>query len=231
MAERTCVLVEYKAAIDFCQPSLPQYEETRGVLEDVHSMGLRIDIRQECWSKLTKSLGDSMKTFKALRDEASETLKRSEDDDAALEVYTDRVLQRDTLEENGVDIDSPHLPEIQELENGVTDMGLREFRQHSDEIVKDCRRGQERLDLLIDNRYKRGGEDVTFFEISVRNNISEDARVRLLLGAYIWSRSNPGYLLTRCNSDIHQKKAQIESNMGNERFSIVCPTEYSDQDV
>lgn len=228
MAERVGVLVDYKAAIDFCHPSLTEYEETRRVLEDVHSKGLQIDIRQECWSQLTESVGDSIRVFRALRDEASEVLKTSKDEAAALDEYTDRVLQWDTLEEYGIDIDSPHLPEMEELENAVQEMGLKKFRQYADDQVQNCPSGQQRLELLIDNRYTRGGQDVTFFEGSVRTHISNDNRVQLLLGAYTWSRTNSGYLLTRCNSDIHEKKNDIEGSMSDDRLSIVCPRDYSD---
>lgn len=227
MAERVGVLVDYKAAIDFCQPSLPEYEETRRVLEDVHNRGLQIDIRQECWSQLTESIADTIRTFKSLRDEASEVLKTCEDEAAALEEYTDRILRRDTLEEYGINTDSSHLPEMEELEEAIQDMGLKEFRQYADDLVKDCPRGQERLELLIDNRYTRGGQDATFFEGSIRSHITDDARVQLLLGAYIWSRTNSGYLLTRCNSDVHEKKNAIEGSMSDDRLSIVCPSDYS----
>lgn len=228
MAERVGVLVGYKAAIDFCQPSLPEYEETRRVIEDVHTKGLQIDIRQECWSQLTESVGEMIRVFKALRDEASEVLKTSEDDATALEEYTDRVLRQDTLEEYGIDMDSPHLPEMEELENAVQEMGLKKFRQYADSLVKNCPRGQQRLELLIDNRYTRGGQDVTFFEGSVRSYISDDARVQLILGAYIWSKANPGYLLTRCDSDIHNKKNEIEGSMSDNRLSVACPSDYLD---
>ena len=226
MDERAGVLVDYKAAIDFCQPTLPEYEKTRRVLEDIHSKGLRIDIRQDCWSRLTQSLGDLIKSFMELRNEASEVLKTTDDETVALEEYTDSVLQRDTLEEIGVNIDSPHLPDLEDLEDAVKEMGLKEFRQYADDVVKDCQRGQQRLDLLIDNRYTRGGQDVTFFEASVRTHISDDYCIQILLGAYIWSNTTPGYLLTRCESDIHENKTEIEDCISDDRFSIVCPKEY-----
>lgn len=227
MDERLGLLVDYKAAIDFCQPSLPEYEETRQVLEDVHSKGLRIDIRQECWSRLTEALGESIKVFMSLRDEASAVLKSPEDEGGALEEYKDQVLQRDTLEDCGINLDSPHLPEMDELRNAIEEMGLKDFRKYADDVVKNCPRGQQRLELLIDNRYRRGGQDVTFFEGGVRSHISDDDRVQVLLGAYTWSSSNKGYLLTRCNSDIHEKKSEIEASLSDNRFSIVCPRDYS----
>jgi hypothetical protein len=227
MDDRAGVLVDYTAAIDFCQPSLPEYEQTRQVLEDINSHGLRIDIRQECWSRLTDSLGNSIKVFMTLRDEASEHLKACDDAAAALELFTDEVLQASTLEDIGVDMNKPSVPDVEELEDAVREMGLRKFREYADDHVRDCPRGQQRLELLIDNRYTKSGESQTFFEAGVRRHIINDTRVRLLLGAYSWSKTNPGYLLTRCNSDIHEKKSEIEQCMSDDRFSIVCPEDYT----
>ena len=222
MDSRDSVLIGYTAAVDFCQPLLPGCEQTRQVLEDINSRGSRIDIRQECWTRLTDSLGNSIKVFMTLRDSASKYLK-SHDGDTALRLFTEEVLQASILEDMGVDIDNPAVPDIEELEDAVQEMGLRAFREYADDYLKDCPRGQEQLELLIDNRFTKGGESQTFFEASIRRHISGDNWVRLLLGAHSWSKSNSGYLLTRCSSDIHEAKSEIEQCMSDSRFSIVCP--------
>lgn len=226
MDDRGGLLVGYTAAVDFCQPTLPEYEETRRVLEDTNSHGLRIDIRQECWTRLTNSLGNSIKVFLTLRNKASEHLKTSEDDAEALEVFTDEVLQASTLKDIGVDMDTPSVPDIDELEDAVREMGIREFRRYADDQVNQLPREQERLEILIDNRVTKSGNSQTFFEASIRQHISDEYQVQLLLGAYSWARTNPGYLLTRCNSDIHEKKSEIEGCVSGNRLSVVCPEDY-----
>lgn len=184
-----------------------------------------MDIRQQCWTRLTESLSNAMKVYLHLRDEASSLLAEEEDAQAATQ-YVDNILTAERLEEIGVSGDYLSAPNLDDLRTAVDEIGIREFRGYIDTQINYCKQGQERLDMLIDNRFSPGGEDPFLFEASVGNLLDDDLRVTFLKDAYIWAKGLDGYILTRCDSDIHSQREEIHGCMKGERFEIVCPDDY-----
>lgn len=104
-------------------------------------------------------------------------------------------------------------------------MGLREFRGYADTQQKICSQGQSRLDLMIDRRYERGGQDANLFEASIKQVIDDDYAVDILVDAYIWGTEFEGFLLTRHGSEIYSNKKKIKDCMSSPRYDILSPRE------
>lgn len=224
MSHDAAILIDFKSAIDYCQPFLPDNEVTRLVLDQIHKEGIKIEIRKSCWRNLNSSLSNVLNLFIFLRDQATETL-RENDPDEALTIFSATVLSQKGLQDTSFSLNQDYMPTISDLQDAVEEMGLEEFRAYADDQVSTCQDGQTRLDLLIDNRYCPGGEDPYIFEASISEIIDDDKDMDVLIDTYIWGNNSDSYLVTRGESKIHSKKDEIYNCMAKQKFEILCPEE------
>ncbi|MDL0121795.1 hypothetical protein [Halobacterium salinarum] len=226
MAGDAAVILSQRSAIDYCQPDLST-DNTRQAVQYIQGKSVQIDIRKSDWKSLTESLTDVLNLFIHLKDEATRILREYEDDQA-LEQFKKNVLTRESLTSHGsFSLNKEHIPEITELKESVSRMGIKNFRAYADDQIQHCTRGQERLDVIIHRKYSRGGESVGIFEAAVESKFGDDD-AELLVTAFVWGNDVDGYLLSRHNSPVHSQRDIVYDCMASRRFDIISPDDLVD---
>lgn len=215
------ILLSHRSATDYCQPDLAG-SGTRDVVEYIYDEGAKVDIRKSDWKSLTDSLTNVLSLFTYLRDEATKKLRKY-DENEALGEFLETVLSEENLSENRrFSLQDDHIPDMEELRSAVNQMGIEEFRAYADEQVQCCMEGQKRLDLILNEKYERGGQSAGLFAAAIKSNF-DDNDAELLITAYIWSADVNGCLLTRHGSPIYSKKDSVQESLRHSRFQIISP--------
>ena len=227
MSEEGSVLIEYRAAVDYCQPVQEYHEVTNAVLDEMNNFGIQIKIRKACWRKLNDSISNVLNMFTYLRDEATEILKNRSQKNAEIE-FTESILTHESLSQENFSLNDEHMPELSVLREAISEVGIRDFRAYADSQVQICQKNQRRLDLMVDRTQKYGSEDPWVFEASVGNIVTTSWDEDFLTDAFVWAKRSGDYLISRCGSEIHSKSTEIQNCMSTQRFQILCPEEIDD---
>ncbi|MCF2206354.1 hypothetical protein KI372_04175 [Halobacterium salinarum] len=218
----------YRPAVDYCHPDLYDNTVTGEVVETFQENGVQIDIRKKDWRYVTESITDILCLLQYIRDEATAYLREYGKDQAIGRFLSEALGQERVEEQMGVSLNAAHIPDEEVLAEEIEEMGLEEVRAYADEQLKYCQKNQERLDLIIGQKYERGGQSVGAFEPSIRSTFA-DRDADLLISTHVWSTDTAGHLLSRHESPIHSRKDTIVDCMKRKKFNIISPQEVQEQ--
>lgn len=225
MGGSAAILVDYRVGLDYCQDLTKNHEIATQVLKYCYKDGVEIDMRKDCWQLLTSSISNLLGMYEYLRDNATQLLKQSNTD--PLDVYLESVITQENLERY-ITNDMRLLPSIEDLRKDVNKMGLQSFRAFADDQIETAQQGQSQLDLMINQRYHRGGHTPWLYESSIKNQFNNDINTDILLDSYSWANKKGNsfsVLVTRSNSRIHTSKKKVSNSMIEPKFKIASPEE------
>lgn len=227
MGETAAILVDYRVGRDYCQDITEDHKVTTEVLDYCYKEGVQIDMRKEGWQSLNSSISNLLALYEHLRNEATRLLKEQADDDP-LEPYLESVITKENIEEL-ISSEGSQLPSIDSLRTSVEEMGLQTFRAFADDQIRVAQTGQSKLDLMIDQRIKRGGQSIWMYETSIKRIFNNSTNIELLLDSYVWSDGfeNDSFtlLVTKEDSSIYSYQEEVYDSLRQKQFVIASPRE------
>lgn len=230
MGDTAAILLDKKIALDYCQDITQTHYRATEVMNYCYQEGIRIDIRKECWQGFRTSISNLLSLYELLRKEASRILKEEKEGKAA-EIYLETVITESNLERY-VDLGGGKLPTIDELRRGVLDMGLQAFRSFSDDQIRAAKIGQSQLDLMVNDKFERGGGSIWQIEAPMNSLFDDEANIEKILDAYKWAKNSNecrvAVLVTREDSKIYSLRREVYEPVGDE-FKIACPQDIAEE--
>ena len=222
MDESVSVLLEYQAAVDYCIPEIISSDPTQQVVNHFHGKNVKFDIRKICWDRLNTTIYNTQRLFKTIRTLTTEALRNGRSEEGLVEdlvnVFEEKEFRGKTLK-----INEKYIPSKSELQSIVEENGLEQFRAYADDQIQICTNNQATLNLIIRNKYQKGGQSVGLFGASIESHFDSEQNVEMLTSAYTWGNDVKDLVLACSNSQIYAKREKIKQCMRNPKFNIISP--------